>query len=82
MKGDREYVRERVSKGEATKWEKHWLWCVDKNGAWAPPHKGPYAREFDGAWVAPEEVKHVAAVDVAKPPAAAIPSIEDDDGIY
>ena len=84
MQGDVTYVRGRVKKGSATKWERHWLWCVD-NGGWRPPHKGPYAAEFSGEHFMPiieQEAEHVETVDVAVTEASQVPSVEDDDGIY
>lgn len=60
MKGARNEVRQRVKSGGATKWEKHWLWCMDhsaelgnKDGRdstgrpnYVHPLKGPFAEEF------------------------------------
>ena len=84
MMHDRDYVRARVKSGAATKWEKHWLWCMD-HGGWRPFHRGPYAAEFSGEHYMPieiQEAEHVEVVDVVVPAAAQVPDIADDDGIY
>ena len=43
----RKSMRAKVAAGHASRWESHWLWCMDENGGqYIPPEVGPYATEF------------------------------------
>lgn len=46
---ERERVRYRIAHNDATLYERHWVWCVENNGVYVPPEKGPYASEFRSA---------------------------------
>lgn len=40
-------VGSKVERGDATKYEKHWHWCMTEcAGKWTAPAQGPFAEEF------------------------------------
>lgn len=43
----RQAVRDKVKRGQATDWEIHWIWCIDENGGeWTTMAKGERTRKL------------------------------------
>lgn len=55
---EQDRVRRRAAKNDATLYERHWLWCMEHNGArYVAPEKGPFAKQFEAATEEVERAK-------------------------